>query len=56
MNKKINDKEWKWLIMIHFAVDLSELTNEKLPLYLFQLKNDNSNSWNCDKLVLYVQT
>ena len=44
MNKKINDREWKWLIMIQFAVDLSKLTNEKLPLYLFQLKNCNSNS------------
>ena len=44
MNKKINDREWKWLIMIQFAVDLSKLTNEKLPLYLFQLKNCNSNA------------
>ena len=42
MNKKINDREWKWLIMIQFAVDLSKLTNKKLPLYLLQLKNGNS--------------
>ena len=35
--KKINDREWKWLIVekIQFAVDLSKLINEKLPLYLF---------------------
>ena len=38
MNKKINDREWKWLIMIQFTVDLSKLTNESYLYTYFNLK------------------